>query len=291
MELQVTYTANGGKQVLKTNFDDVKEFVKTELKKYEMEVTEETVKEAKDVMAKLNKVKGEVGETYKLYIDDLSSPINQLKNEKKELEAIITQGRQDIADQVSKFEQKRLDEIRLIIMECRDEICQSKFISPTAVTIDDLVKLTAITSSKTVSKATREAIEARVQQVENEMLRAKIEAEEKAKRDREIAEKARLEAEERAREREAQMQARFEREKSEALAKAEREKQEAINNAQPKKEAPKQAEDGSMIYTVVATFEINAAKGIAHEKIVNKLDSIFGKAGITSCINIEVMND
>lgn len=287
MELQVTYTANGGKQVLKTNFDDVKEFVKTELKKYEMEVTEETVKEAKDVMAKLNKVKGEVGETYNRYIDDLSSPINQLKSEKKELDVIITQGRQNIADQVSRFEQKRLDEIKLIIMECRDEICQNKFISPTAVTIDDLVKLTAITSSKTVAKATREAIEARGQQVENEMLRAKIEAEEKAKRDREIAEKARLEAEERAREREAQMQARFEREKAEALAKA---KQEA-KNAQPKKEAPKQAEDGSMIYTVVATFEINAAKGIPHEKIVNKLDSIFGKAGITSCINIEVMNE
>lgn len=116
----------------------------------------------------------------------------------------------------------------------------------------------------------------------------------KGKRDREIAEKARQEAEEKARQREAQIRADAEREKQEALKKAEEEKQKAVQQAQqtppPPKVAPKPTDDGKMIYTVQATFEIKTQKGIPHEKIEAKLDQLLKSAGITTCIKIEVLN-
>lgn len=299
MDLIVDFKATN----LVTNFEELKREVASEVEKYSVEVTEENIPEAKKVMANLNKVKTEIGKKYKHHIDTLSLPINQLKTEKKELESIITQGRQKIADEVARFEAKKLEIARDRIYQYLSDICLDKGIDYKAVNVDDLVKLTAITSKGSLAKATKEVIENRVSLVENEILKAKLEAEEKAKRDREIAERARKEAEERARQRELQLQ----RENEERLRlereRAEREKQEAIEKAKleaqkeklpenttvVQKVAPKEADDGKMIYTVLATFEVKAPKGIDKEKIVNALGKKLQGAGITTCKSIEVM--
>lgn len=289
MELIVNYEATE----LVTNFEDVKRQVVAQVEKHSIDVTDENLKEAKQVMADLNKVKSGISAKYKQYIDTISQPINKLKLEKKELENIISDGRQKIADGVNVFESKKLEAIKETITVYKNEICESKEIDPNALTIDDIVKLTAVTANGTIAKATKEAIDLRIQAVENEILKAKIQAQEEAKRDREIAEQARQQAEEKAREREAQIRAKAEREKQEALKKAEEEKQRAIEEAKqeatPPKAPPKPTDDGKMIYTIQATFEVKAQSGLSDDVIINALNKKLQNAGITTCIDIRVL--
>ena len=292
MNLLVEYKDN---KVL-TNFEDLKIEVQKEVEKYSVEVTEENIPEAKKVMANMNKVKGELSSKYKHHIDIYSQPINQLKFEKKELEAIISQGRQKIADSVATFEVKKLEIAKEEILKYLDGCCKEKDINVDAIQVLDLVKLSSITAKGTLTKTTKEQIDNRISLLENEILKARLEAEEKAKRDRDIADKAREEERERSFEREKQRSAQAEIDKQKAVEEAKVEvRKEVIEKKIPEnvvvieKVKPKEADDGKMIYTVVATFEVKATKGIAEEKIINALESKMVAAGITTCKEIKVM--
>lgn len=284
---------------ISTNFNEIKDYVANQVAKYSIEVTEENIPEAKKVMANFNKVKAEISSKYKEYIDELSAPINKLKNEKKEIEQILTDGRQKIADEVADFEKEKLKIISKTINEYICEICSEKDISADLIGLDEFVKLSSVTTNGTITKATKDAIDAKVSLVENEILKAKLEAEQKERERREIAEKARIEAEERAIREKAEYEARAEREKQEALEKAEKEKKEEIEKARieafKKQEIPKfevkKTNDGKNIYTVRATFEVKCKSEVSHESIKNQLANILKRAGISTCLNIEVLND
>lgn len=297
MELIVSYEAQtADNQSLKTNFEDIKTQVIAQVEKYSIEVTEENIPEAKKVMANFNKVKAEIGERYKFYIDKLSAPINQLKDEKKSIEGIIADGRQKIADGVAGFEKAKLEEIEAKVKEYINSLCAEKEINPGLINSGEFVKLTAVTSAGSLAKTTKEAIEAKVGLIENEILKAKLEAEEKAKRDREIAEQAKREAEERAAKEKAELEAKAEREKAELLAKAEKEKAEAIERAKAEavreepKQAPEMTDDGKAIYTIRATFKVRANANAPHDKLTEKINEMLVKAGINNCVNLEVLN-
>ncbi|RLA75854.1 MAG: CAP-Gly protein, partial [Epsilonproteobacteria bacterium] len=143
MNLKVSFKATDTTQDLVTNFEELKKEVANEVEKYSVEVTEENIPEAKKVMANMNKVKAEIANKYKHHIDTLSLPIQQLKSEKKELENIITKGRQDIADKVSIFEQKKLDIAGEVIFKYLTDVCLEKSIDWKVVQVNDLIKLTA----------------------------------------------------------------------------------------------------------------------------------------------------
>lgn len=323
MELVVTYEAKtADSQVLKTNFEEIKAEAQRQVEKYSINVTEENIPEAKKVMANFNKVKAEIGERYKFFIDKISAPVNQLKAEKKEIEAIITDGRQKIADGVANFENAKLEVIAVRIAEYTKSLCDEKELNFERINTSDLIKLSAVTPAGTLAKATKEAIEAKIQALENEILQAKIAEQEKAARDAEIAAQARREAEERAarekaemearaKAREAEILARAEREKAEAAQRAEREKQEAVEQAareaaeRAKTEAnkqafyeaqrevlqkPRDAGDGKVIYTIRAEFEVKAAANAPHEKLAAKIKDMLAAAGITNLSKIEVLN-
>lgn len=307
MELLISYEAStADNQVLKTNFDDIKAEVVRQVEKYSIEVTEDNIPEAKKVMANFNKVKAEIGEKYKFYIDKLSAPINRLKTEKKEIETIITDGRQKIAEGVAEFESKKLDEISQKIIAYVKSVCDEKGLNFESIVTADLIKLTAVTSAGSLAKTTKEAIDARVQTLENEILKARLEAEEKAKRDREIAEQARREAEERAAREKAELEAKAAQREAELLARVEREKQEAIERAKAEQtnpnpqafyeaqrevlQKPREAENGKAIYTIRAEFEVKAPANAPHDKLTDKIKEMLAAAGITNLSKIEVLN-
>lgn len=318
MELIVTYEAQtADSQKLTTNFEELKAEASRQVEKYSINVTEENIPEAKKVMANFNKVKTEIGERYKFYIDKISAPVNQLKAEKKEIEAIITDGRQKIADGLANFENAKLEAIAARIAEYTKAICDEKQLNFERINIADLIKLSAVTSAGTLAKATKEAIEAKIQSLENEILQAKLAEQEKAARDAEIAAQARREAEERAAREKAEMEARAaqmeaellaraEREKQEAVQRAEREKQEAIERAKAEQatppsqafcdaqreilQKPREAENGKAIYTIRAEFEVKAPANAPHDKLTNKIKEMLAAAGITNLSKIEVLN-
>ena len=318
MELIVTYEAQtADSQKLTTNFEELKAEASRQVEKYSINVTEENIPEAKKVMANFNKVKTEIGERYKFYIDKISAPVNQLKAEKKEIEAIITDGRQKIADGVANFENAKLEAIAARIAEYTKALCDEKQLNFERINTSDLIKLSAVTSAGALAKATKEAIEAKIQSLENEILQAKLAEQEKAARDAEIAAQARREAEERAArekaemearaaQREAELLARAEREKQEAVQRAEREKQEAIERAKAEQatppsqafcdaqreilQKPREAENGKAIYTIRAEFEVKAPANAPHDKLTDKIKEMLAAAGITNLSKIEVLN-
>lgn len=307
MELIVTYEAQtADSQKLTTNFEELKAEASRQVEKYSINVTEENIPEAKKVMANFNKVKTEIGERYKFYIDKISAPVNQLKAEKKEIEAIITDGRQKIADGVANFENAKLEIIAARIAEYTKSLCDEKGLNFERINTSDLIKLSAVTPAGTLAKATKDAIEVKIQALENEILQAKIAEQEKAARDAEIAAQARREAEERAAREKAELEAKAAQREAELLARAEREKQEAIERAKAEQasptpqafydaqreilQKPREAENGKAIYTIRAEFEVKAPANAPHDKLTNKIKEMLAAAGITNLSKIEVLN-
>lgn len=307
MELIVTYEAQtADNQKLTTNFEELKAEASRQVEKYSINVTEENIPEAKKVMANFNKVKTEIGERYKFYIDKISAPVNQLKAEKKEIEAIITDGRQKIADGVANFENAKLEIIAARIAEYTKALCDEKGLNFERINTSDLIKLSAVTSAGTLAKATKDAIEVKIQSLENEILQAKLAEQEKAARDAEIAAQARREAEERAAREKAELEAKAAQREAELLARAEREKQEAIDRAKAEQasptpqafygaqreilQKPREVENGKAIYTIRAEFEVKAPVNAPHDKLIDKIKEMLSAAGITNLSKIEVLN-
>lgn len=307
MRLIVAYEAKtADSQTLTTNFEEIKAEAQRQVEKYSINVTEENIPEAKKVMANFNKVKAEIGERYKFFIDKISAPINQLKAEKREIEAIITDGRQKIADGVANFENAKLEAIAARISEYTKALCDEKGLNFERINTSDLIKLSAVTPAGTLAKATKDAIEAKIQALENEILQAKIAEQEKAARDAEIAAQARREAEERAAREKAEIEARAAQREAELLARAEREKQEAIERARAEQtnpnpqafyeaqrevlQKPREAENGKAIYTIRAEFEVKAPANAPHDKLTDKIKEMLAAAGITNLSKIEVLN-
>jgi len=296
LELTVEHKFN-----LQSNMDEVKQSIAETISKYDIVIGEDQVAEAKQLMATFNKDKKDFSATCKKFVDAISEPITTFKAQQKEIEKMYDDGRSKIADQVTKFEARKLEEIKIVLIEYRNEACKEKNIEPESVIITDLILLSSVTEKMSLAKKARDTIDARIQSVENQILKARLEAEEKAKHDREIAEQAKAEAEEKARQREADLVARMEREKQEALAQQARimavpvvEAQQAVEKLsqpiieeQPKVEQALR-DDGKKVFKIVAHFEILALAKIPNEMIVAKLTSMIEAGGITSLKSIEV---
>ncbi|WP_192483196.1 MULTISPECIES: DUF1351 domain-containing protein [Cysteiniphilum] len=281
---------------LDDNMDAVKASIQEAIKKYDVVVTDDSVKDAKQMMANINKDKKSFSDKYKDFLGIIEKPIKSFKERCKDIESLYDDARNRLKVQVDKYEVEKLERIKFIVSEYRNILCDEKSIDHRAITIDDLIMLTAVTSSNTVSAKTKQAIEQRVAVVDAEILRAKLEAEEKAKRDREIAEKARIEAEEKAKQREIEQAKQFEIEKQRSVEKARKDAlkettTEGASTYQTYEEKPKSepviTEDGRRIFTITATFEIKAPADIPTNTIKARFDGMFKKIGVDS-VSIEV---
>jgi len=259
---------------LVSNMDEVRESIAKEIAKYDVIIEEDKLPDAKHLMALFNKDKKAFSDKCKEFLDVISAPIAEFKKSQKEIEALYDDGREKIANQVKKFEATKLLEIEDAILNYLNVECSLKQINPDSVSIKDLVMISAV-SGMSLTKKTKDAIAARIQLVENEILKARLEAEEKAKRDREIAEQARIETEERMKQREINQAIEFERQKNLAEEKAkqreiefEAEKQRAIQEAlKPKVEDTKVAENGQKIFILNARFEVPAPWNSSPERL------------------------
>ena len=303
---------------LVSNMEEVKASIAETIAKYDVIVSEDRIGEAKELMATFNKDKKEFSDKCKEFLTVISEPIISFKAQQKEIELMYDDGRAKIAGQVAKFEEKKLFEIEDLILDYASKACFDKgFLSTDVITTKDLVMLSAVSTTKsgyTITKKTTDAIDARIQAVENEILKARLEAEEKAKRDREIADKAREEAEEKARQREIETAIRVKREAEEALQRAELEKLQAVENERLRVERDERAKfeeinrnviedkqqtipmineqpiikDGKITHVIYARFEVTASVAVDPNKIVSKIKSLIECAGITTLKSIEV---
>lgn len=93
------------------NYEELKSDLTTALKDYESRVyTEDTIAEAKEDRAKLNKLKKAINDERIAREKEYMQPFNEFKSQAKELCEMIDTASSGIGEQLEAFEQKRLDE-------------------------------------------------------------------------------------------------------------------------------------------------------------------------------------
>lgn len=148
---------------IKTNFEEVEKILTEGLKDYEVEVTDENIKEAKKKATALNKLRGTVD---RIRIDkarEAKFPITEWEKKVKSIIEKIDDGRQMILDQTEKFESKIKARCKELMEEIRDEMYESLQIREEFRTIecDDLAILSNMANKK-LSKRGEEAIRSRL---------------------------------------------------------------------------------------------------------------------------------
>jgi hypothetical protein len=280
-----------------SNLQEIKDTIAQEIVKYDVIIEEDKLADAKVLMASFNKEKKEFSDTCKEFLKVVSEPITQFKAQQKEIESMYDDGRSKIASQVEKFEAKKLVEIEETILKYLNVECSLKNINPDSVSIKDLVMISAA-SGMSLTKKTKDAVLSRIQLIENEILKAKVEAQEKAARDAEIAEKARIETEERMKQREIGQAIAFARQKEQLKMEAQ-EREDALIAKQhlELEEASKQkivieetkvSENGQKIFVLNARFEVPAPWNSDPKNLEIVLKSKLGS--FTSLVSVECLN-
>lgn len=150
--------------VITANYDAVKASLASEIEQYDIVVTADTVKDAKKLAADLNKVKAEIAARRKEIVDVSVGPIKEFETRVKELEAMCTEGRKKIVDQVKVFEDEQIVVVEKLILDYLEECYTSSAVHDEfrTATVGDLFKLSAITATGNLTKATKDAVESRV---------------------------------------------------------------------------------------------------------------------------------
>ena len=108
------------------NYEEIKSDLTTALKDYESRVyTEDTIAEAKEDRAKLNKLKKAINDERIAREKEYMQPFNEFKAQAKELCDMIDTASSGIGEQLEAFEQKRLDEKTLHIQTLFNDVASN----------------------------------------------------------------------------------------------------------------------------------------------------------------------
>ena len=265
MELVVKKTVE-----IQHNMQSVKSEIEKQLKKYDVVVTDDTVKDTKKLMADINKNKQAFSDACKKYLTEIEDPVKAFKSEKKEVESLFVDARLRLSSQVDKFESKKLDEISEIVINTKNFMCNEKGINPCRVSVEDLIKLSAVTTTNNLSKNTITAIENKILLVETEILREK-----QAEQDRE-AEKERIRQE-------AIKQERLRVEQEKLIQ--QQSKEEVIEKTQLEKSKPEPViQDGKTLHKILVEFSVTAPSHIPYEAIKNKVSEKLSSFGLNEFV-------
>lgn len=89
------------------NYEEIKKNLEVELKKYDVVVTEDSIKEGKNLKATLNKVKKQVDDERKRIKKEYTLPLVEFENQVKDLCNMLDAGYKKIDDQIKVFEENK----------------------------------------------------------------------------------------------------------------------------------------------------------------------------------------
>ena len=159
-ELKVNVTP----AIVSGNFEDLKNVLAVEVKKYDIEVAEETVKDAKKLATELNGVAKIINEVKKKELLILEAPVKDFKDKIKELIDIVQDGRGKITSQVKVFEDNKKVVIERLLLDLIDTTYSDLGVKDDfkSVLCDDLILLGNLTPSGNLTAKTIDVIELRV---------------------------------------------------------------------------------------------------------------------------------
>lgn len=162
--MQELITIQNQPALVEVNFEELKKHLATELEKYNVVVTQDTVKDAKALAAELNKTKGEIAKRKKEEYDRATAGANQFKDSMKELETMCEDGRKSLLAQVQKFEDETRQQTADLLRAMRAELWSHTGVAEEfqRAQFDDLVNLSAVTAKGNLTAGAKSKIEARV---------------------------------------------------------------------------------------------------------------------------------
>lgn len=149
---------------LSVNFDELREHLAQQLKKYEIVVTADTLADAKKLATEINQTAGLIDKSRKEEVAKVSGPIKAFDGQMKELVDLCKGGRQKILDQVKRFEDEVRETARslltasLVALWTKHEV-QAEF---RRAEFDDLILLTSVTAKGNLARAAADKLESRV---------------------------------------------------------------------------------------------------------------------------------
>ena len=150
------------------NYEELRADLTTALKDYENRVyTEDTIAEAKEDRAKLNKLKKAINDERIAREKEYMQPFNEFKAQAKELCDMIDTASSGIGEQLESFEQKRIDEKTSHIQSLFDDVA-SNYDLP-FITLDKIMSekwLNKSTSDKAIVEEITERFEKAIKDLE-----------------------------------------------------------------------------------------------------------------------------
>ncbi|KZZ72438.1 hypothetical protein A3765_28365 [Oleiphilus sp. HI0130] len=309
--------------LLTVNFDALKAHLQSELKKYDVVVTSDTVKEARALAAELNATKGEISTKRKEVLATASEPIKAFDAQMKELESMCADGRKTIIDQIEKFDAEMRKVALAAIHKERDLLWDTLRVETEfrLAQVDDLAIVSALTAKGKLTRGTINKIEERVNankrvqdqtqmrllKLENESYKAGLSAPlerthvEAFLFDEEDAYKERLTAllsSEVKREEIAQQAMREKMEKEKPVAAAQEttsakvtEMKPSLHVARAPSKEPAPDDQGKVELLVCCQFLVKTSPSVKNESIERSLRKAMERAGITSLCAVQVSRD
>lgn len=150
--------------VIDVNFEELKAALAKDLEKYDVVVTAETVADAKKLATELNATKKVIGERRKEEVARASEPVKAFDGKMKDLETMCEEGRQKILEQVKTFEDETRDLAAHLLAELLEKLFADNEVEAEfrRAQFGDLVKLTAVTKTGSLTAATTKELEGRV---------------------------------------------------------------------------------------------------------------------------------
>lgn len=148
------------------NLEEYREGIRQELREYDLVVTVDTVKGAKDLSADLNKKAKELGDKFKEVNKIVTAPITEVGAQVKEIVAEILESRTRLVNQIAKFEDDRKQIAREALTVERDALWLSLGVSDEfkRCKVDPLVLLGSLTEKNKLTASAMRDLTAMVQQ-------------------------------------------------------------------------------------------------------------------------------
>lgn len=171
--------------VINGNFEQVKAHFETELKKYDIVVTADTLADAKKLATELNKAAGEVKKRGKAVTDEAAAPIDAVKQQVKDLAEMLLAGRQKLVDQIAKFEDETRAKAKQALIDyvIEQNTVKAVQLEFQRTRIEDLVNLQTLTSTGKLTSKVKAEVDARInldlllqQQTETRLLKLELES-------------------------------------------------------------------------------------------------------------------
>lgn len=184
-----------GQVSVTSNFEDLKRALETNIKeKYDIAVTDDNVKEAKQVMAQINKDKKEISDKWRVKKQELEAPIKEVDSKVKELLGLYDNARMVISNQVDTFEASKRE---LAVTLCKDyanQLLESKNLKENCTLdlriFDGFNNLTYVSDKGALTSVAKQAVENEISKYELEILRKKQEEAERILREEQIKKEA-----------------------------------------------------------------------------------------------------